>query len=120
MLLDPLSDKLLSAALSITLFALGKFPLYFMILILGRDAIISLGALYAIRKKHLITLPLILGKINTFILWIVLALYPLEIFLRESPANFFPGGFDSTRVPREVYLCLRIHDPSRLLRPDLL
>lgn len=94
MLLDPISDKLLAAALSITLFVLGKFPLYFLILIVGRDLIISVGAYYAMKKKHLITLPLVLGKINTFVLGIVLALYPLDIYLRESPATFFPGGFD--------------------------
>ncbi len=93
MMLDPVSDKLLSAALSLTLLILGKFPLYYFILIVGRDAVISVGALYAMKKEHMITLPLTLGKINTLILGIVLGLYPLDIYLRESATTIFPAGF---------------------------
>lgn len=78
MIIDPISDKLISIAISLTLCILGKLPIYYFSIIAVRDILILIGGIYAYRKKHVITLPLVWGKINTFLLGTILALYPLQ------------------------------------------
>ncbi len=82
-ILDPVGDKLLAITVSAVLYINKKLPFYFFILILIRDLIISLGAMYAINVKGRILLPIFAGKLTTAVLGIVLSIYPLryaEIF----------------------------------------
>lgn len=78
-ILDPIGDKLLAVSVSAVLYFSGHAPLYFFILILARDLIISMGAIYVINFKKFFVLPLLSGKITTVVLGIVLALYPLSL-----------------------------------------
>lgn len=77
-LLDPIGDKLLAITVSAVLYFGKQAPLYFFVLIVARDLIISLGAFYALNMKKKIMLPILSGKITTLILGIVLAFYPLH------------------------------------------
>ncbi len=77
-ILDPIGDKLLAVIVAAVLYFRGNAPLYFFILILARDFVISLGAFYAFNTGKMIMLPLLSGKVTTFVLGIVLACYPLR------------------------------------------
>lgn len=77
MILDPAGDKIVTIGLTLTLYFTGILPLYFMLFIVARDVIIGLGAVYALHKKDVITLPILIGKLNTLVLGTVLAVYPL-------------------------------------------
>lgn len=84
-LLDPIGDKLIAITLSAAFFLQGKLPFFFFILIVLRDLIISVGALYAMKFKKVIMLPLLWGKLNTLVLGIVLSVYPLRFsFLMDG------------------------------------
>lgn len=78
MILDPISDKLITFTIALILCFLYKLPLYYLLLIVIRDFLIAAGGGYMLAKEHKITLPLIWGKINTFVLGIMLGLYPLK------------------------------------------
>ncbi|MGQ9806396.1 MAG: CDP-alcohol phosphatidyltransferase family protein [Chlorobiales bacterium] len=61
-ILDPLADKLSTALMLLYLLYRGELPLWFVALIVVRDAIIFLGGIYAKQKKHVITTALPMGK----------------------------------------------------------
>jgi CDP-diacylglycerol--glycerol-3-phosphate 3-phosphatidyltransferase len=88
-ILDPLGDKLLAITVSAVLYFGHKAPLYFFVLILFRDLIISFGAIYAMNIKKMIMLPILSGKVTTFVLGIVLGLYPLSFsfVMQYAPYN---------------------------------
>lgn len=50
-LLDPLADKLFAASFVIVLLLIRDFPLWFLILIIGKDVVIAAGG-YLVMKKH--------------------------------------------------------------------
>jgi CDP-diacylglycerol--glycerol-3-phosphate 3-phosphatidyltransferase len=60
--LDPLADKLSAALMGLYLLYRGELPLWFVALVVVRDAIIFLGGIYAKQKKHVITTSLPAGK----------------------------------------------------------
>ncbi len=60
--LDPLADKLSTALMGLYLLYRGELPLWFVALVVVRDAIIFLGGIYAKQKKHVITTSLPAGK----------------------------------------------------------
>ncbi len=60
--LDPLADKLSTALMGLYLLYRGELPLWFVALVVVRDAIIFLGGIYAKQKKHVITTALPAGK----------------------------------------------------------
>lgn len=61
-ILDPLADKLSAALMGLYLWHRGELPLWFVALVVMRDAIIFLGGLYAKQKKQVITTALPAGK----------------------------------------------------------
>ncbi len=88
-MLDPIGDKLIAITLSASFFLQGKLPFFFFILIVVRDLMISVGALYAMKFKRVIMLPLLWGKANTLVLGIVLSIYPLRFSsLMKDPTSF--------------------------------
>jgi len=76
-LIDPLGDKILAITVSAVLYFSKRLPSYLFILILARDVIISIAAVLALNIKKRIVLPSIIGKVTTFVVGIVLALYIL-------------------------------------------
>ncbi len=80
-ILDPMGDKLLAITIATVLYINKKAPLYLFILILTRDVLIFIGALYAINVKGKILLPIFAGKLTTAVLGVVLSLYPLRYSL---------------------------------------
>lgn len=78
MILDPISDKLISITIALALCFQYKLPLYYFLAITVRDILIASGGGYILAKEHKITLPLIWGKLNTLILGLMLGLYPLK------------------------------------------
>lgn len=77
-ILDPIGDKLLAITIAALLYFGKQAPLYLFCLILIRDIAISVGALYAINVQKTILLPLLAGKITTFVLGLVFCLYVLS------------------------------------------
>ncbi len=61
-ILDPLADKLSTALIMLYLLYRGELPLWFVALIVVRDAIIFCGGIYAKQKKQVITTALPAGK----------------------------------------------------------
>jgi CDP-diacylglycerol--glycerol-3-phosphate 3-phosphatidyltransferase len=91
MILDPMGDKLLAVTTAVVLYIQGRLPFYFFILILSRDVIISMGALYAMNRKGLILPPQIYGKATTIAMGVVLAIYPL-LHSCAMQFHFFAGA----------------------------
>ncbi len=77
-IIDPVCDKVITIALAVSLFALGKLPLYFFIIVILRDVLIGIGSIVAMQKSHQLPLPLLWGKLSTFVYGIVIAFYPLH------------------------------------------
>ncbi|MFN3562065.1 MAG: CDP-alcohol phosphatidyltransferase family protein [Chloroherpetonaceae bacterium] len=61
-ILDPFADKFSAALMGIYLLYRGELPLWFVGLVVVRDAIIFLGGIYVKQKKHVITTALPAGK----------------------------------------------------------
>lgn len=78
-IIDPMSDKILTVTVSALLYFSHKTGTYFFLLILLRDLVISMGAIYAMNsRKKMIVQPQLTGKITTLVLGLVLALYLLR------------------------------------------
>jgi cardiolipin synthase len=96
---DPLADKIFMTAIYLALGHASIIPLWSIAIILGRDIIIILGALYALISKQAIPLhPLFLSKLNTVIQialsgWLVAFQYIQEIGLASNTVEFFTNYF---------------------------
>ncbi|NPV00091.1 MAG: CDP-alcohol phosphatidyltransferase family protein [Brevinematales bacterium] len=77
-MLDPIGDKLIAAVISLVLLINGLFPLYLFLTIVIRDLGITIGGLYAIKRKNLLANPNIVGKISTLLLGILLPFYTIK------------------------------------------
>ena len=76
--IDPFCDKVIAVSLAIALFATHKMPLHYFLVIVIRDALIGAGSIVAMVGKNKLPLPLIWGKISTFLFGFVIAFYPLR------------------------------------------
>ena len=113
---DPLADKLMLLTLFVTLTALGKIPLYLLILVVARDLVIVIGAaLLRLLRNVREFLPTMLGKVSTFfqiayVITVVLnAGYPNRVFscLQEIgliSTVFFTFGSGAGYVQKGVRL----------------
>jgi len=86
--LDPLADKVLLVSLFVSLFFIGKVPLFIFLAVIFRDAIIIFGALaYEMVTRQLTMEPSLISKATTFmqILYVSLLLLhmatPISIML---------------------------------------
>jgi cardiolipin synthase len=74
--LDPFADKVLVISVFLTFGVyLGLFPLWFTLLVIGRDALIMAGvlSLWAVKKETAMR-PSLISKVNTVLLFILLLL----------------------------------------------
>ncbi len=86
-ILDPLADKTMLVTLFLVLGAVALIPLWLVILVIGRDLVIVMGALLlrAFRNIHKF-LPSTLGKVSTFfqitlvVMVLVHASFPYRLF----------------------------------------
>lgn len=78
LLLDPLADKITSAVVFLTLYLFRGFPLWVVLLIVGRDIII-LSAGYYLLKRGKLARSNEIGRKTTVLLCIIILLYLLRI-----------------------------------------
>ncbi len=83
-ILDPLADKVLIAAIILTLLFKGIFPLWLVIVIIGRDLLILAGGLLISTKMKNVTPSNIYGKITMLILCLTVSVYILEIHILKD------------------------------------
>lgn len=63
MILDPLADKILVGAVVVVLVILELLPLWFVLVVVGRDVVILLGAAYASSRAKTVLPSLMSGKL---------------------------------------------------------
>jgi cardiolipin synthase len=64
--LDPMADKLLILSAFLTLVLLGKLPVWLVIIVVSRDAILAMGSLIIYVMTHTLKLqPSLIGKLTT-------------------------------------------------------
>lgn len=78
LLLDPVADKLTSAALFLTLYLYRDFPLWIVIVVLSRDFLILCGAYFLVRRRRIYSSSK-LGRITTVLISIIILLYVLSL-----------------------------------------
>jgi len=75
-ILDPIGDKVLSTSISILLLQRGVLDLYFVVVVILRDILISILSMRTIKNQKLVFQAVFVGKLLTFLLAI---LYSLSI-----------------------------------------
>ena len=74
-ILDPVADKLLIVSAFITLVLLGKLPVWLVIIVISRDAILTMGSLVIYFTTHTLKVqPSVIGKLTTVMQLIVVTL----------------------------------------------
>jgi len=79
-ILDPLADKVAVGAVGVTLFLLGELPLWYVALIVGRDALIIIAGLIIQSKRGAVPPSNLPGKIAVTVI-------ALTIFLAAVPSS---------------------------------
>lgn len=77
--LDPVSDKIATAILVIALNIYSDFPLWAVILVLGRDLTVLVLSIFFIRSKHAILTSNMIGKLAALSWGIVILVWILDI-----------------------------------------
>ncbi len=73
--LDPMADKLLILSAFVTLVLLGKLPVWLVIIVVSRDAILTMGSLIIHVTTHNLKIrPTLIGKLTTAMQLIVVTL----------------------------------------------
>ncbi len=73
--LDPLADKLLILSAFVTLVLLGRLPVWFVIIVVSRDAILAIGSLVIYVMSHSLKIePSYTGKLTTVLQLVVVTL----------------------------------------------
>jgi len=87
--LDPLADKLATAVLIIALYVYSDFPLWAVILVLGRDAMVLILSLFFIRSKQDILTSNMIGKLAALSWGLVILVWILDIPVLKAPFLWF-------------------------------
>lgn len=73
--LDPMADKLLILSAFLTLVLLGRLPVWLVIIVVSRDAILAMGSLIIYVMTHRLKLqPSLIGKLTTLMQLVVVTL----------------------------------------------
>ncbi len=87
-ILDPLADKLCAALLGIYFAYIGELPVWFVVFLFLRDAIIFVGGIYLKQRKHILTTSLPAGKWAVGFLAMLYTMivfpYPLDLELAKT------------------------------------
>jgi CDP-diacylglycerol--glycerol-3-phosphate 3-phosphatidyltransferase len=76
---DPLGDKVLSASVSLLLLQKGILDLYFVVLVILRDFLISVFSVKKIKNEKFVFRAVFVGKLLTFLLAILYSLSVLNL-----------------------------------------
>lgn len=82
--LDPLADKLSCATLLIVLLLKDKIPLWVVVLIIGRDIIIAVAAIFVAKKYKIITSSNFIGKLTATSIGIMIVAYIFDFLLMQK------------------------------------
>jgi cardiolipin synthase len=86
--LDPMADKLLLLSAFVTLVLLGKLPVWLVIIVVSRDAILVMGGLIIYVMTHTLKIqPTFIGKLTTVMQLVVVAL-SLVLMNHETGMEF--------------------------------
>jgi len=77
--LDPIGDKVLSASVSLLLLQKGILDLYFVVLVILRDFLISVFSVKKIKNEKFVFQTVFFGKLLTFLLAILYSLSVLNL-----------------------------------------
>lgn len=77
-ILDPIADKLNTAGILLALNIYQGFPIWIVLIIIGRDIIIILGALFIFKQKKYVTPSNIPGKLAMFFIALSIIFYILN------------------------------------------
>lgn len=78
-ILDPLADKACTTAGFLALSIFQGFPLWITLIVVGRDILIMLGAMFIIGKKNIVLPSNRIGKITVFLIALTGLIYILRI-----------------------------------------
>lgn len=92
-MLDPIADKFAIALIAIFLYFRDGFPMWLILAILLRDALILLGATLIIEKKEFVIPSNIYGKLTTAIIFLLFVIYLFEIEPLKFPLEILSGIF---------------------------
>jgi cardiolipin synthase (CMP-forming) len=96
-LCDPLADKALVVVTYIMMGIKGFLPLWLVILVLARDALLLMGALLIlITKKPIALAPSLISKVNTFFQMMIIG--SAFLLYMAQQAGFYPGIFEFIMV----------------------
>jgi CDP-diacylglycerol--glycerol-3-phosphate 3-phosphatidyltransferase len=84
-ILDPVADKICTVLAALSLVYFRGFPLWLLILIIARDAIILLAGLVVLRLRNIVPVSNVIGKITMVIIALCLMVYLFDI------EAFMPG-----------------------------
>jgi len=87
--LDPLCDKICTAAVAIALVEIREFPLWLLLAMLVRDLIILIAGLILIKLRRMVPVSDKVGRVTMGVMSICLVVYILNIGLLKSPAVYF-------------------------------
>ncbi len=78
-ILDPVADKICTVLAALSLVYFRGFPLWLLILIISRDAIILLASLAVLKLRHIVPVSNVIGKITMVIIALCLMVYLFDI-----------------------------------------
>jgi len=100
--LDPLADKILLVSLFVSLFFMGKVPLFIFLAVIFRDAIIIFGALaYEMVTRQLTIEPSLISKATTF-----MQIFYVSVLLLDMATPISALWMDSSMWLAFVLTCL--------------
>jgi len=82
-IIDPLADKIAVGAIIVKLFMMGEIPLYYFLIIIGRDLMIFIGGILLSLKINKVLPSNVLGKFTVIIIGIVILLIVLQVNRNE-------------------------------------
>ncbi|MFZ5517281.1 MAG: CDP-alcohol phosphatidyltransferase family protein [Candidatus Zhuqueibacterota bacterium] len=83
-ILDPIADKLSCATLLIVLLLKDKVPLWVVVLIIGRDVIISIAGVFLVKKYRIVTTSNLIGKLTATSIAFMIVSYIFDLLMLEK------------------------------------
>jgi CDP-diacylglycerol--glycerol-3-phosphate 3-phosphatidyltransferase len=78
-ILDPLSDKVAIGSIAVVMVMEKGLPLWVVMVVLGRDALILLGSYFIVKKRNLVISSNIWGKLTTLVMSGLLLVYLWDV-----------------------------------------